>query len=69
MQRHATTLIHRARAHRRRVDGRAKVTGAAKYAAEFNAPGLAYGSVVDVDDRQGPHRSASIPARRCASPA
>src|SRR5437879_6065980 len=30
-----------------RVDGRAKVTGAAKYAAEFNAPGLAYGSVVE----------------------
>jgi xanthine dehydrogenase YagR molybdenum-binding subunit len=29
-----------------RVDGRAKVTGAAKYAAEFNHPGLAYGSVV-----------------------
>ena len=29
-----------------RVDGRAKVTGAAKYAAEFNAPGLAHGSVV-----------------------
>src|SRR5262249_41395099 len=29
-----------------RVDGVAKVTGAAKYAAEFNAPGLAYGSVV-----------------------
>ena len=29
-----------------RVDGRAKVTGAAKYAGEFNAPGLAYGSVV-----------------------
>jgi CO/xanthine dehydrogenase Mo-binding subunit len=29
-----------------RVDGRAKVTGAAKYAAEFNVPGLAYGSVV-----------------------
>jgi xanthine dehydrogenase YagR molybdenum-binding subunit len=28
-----------------RVDGRAKVTGAAKYAAEFNAPGLAHGSV------------------------
>ena len=28
-----------------RVDGFAKVTGAAKYAAEFNAPGLAYGSV------------------------
>ena len=29
-----------------RVDGRAKVTGAAKYAAEFNVAGLAYGSVV-----------------------
>jgi xanthine dehydrogenase YagR molybdenum-binding subunit len=29
-----------------RVDGRAKVTGAAKYAAEFNVPGLAYGAVV-----------------------
>lgn len=29
-----------------RVDGPAKVTGAAKYAAEFDAPGLAYGYVV-----------------------
>ncbi|MGC1352891.1 MAG: hypothetical protein WA858_24425, partial [Xanthobacteraceae bacterium] len=29
-----------------RVDGVAKVTGAAKYAAEFSVPGLAYGSVV-----------------------
>src|SRR5439155_5320221 len=29
-----------------RVDGVAKVTGAAKYAAEFNAPGLVYGSVI-----------------------
>jgi xanthine dehydrogenase YagR molybdenum-binding subunit len=29
-----------------RVDGRAKVTGAAKYAAEFNGPGLAHASVV-----------------------
>jgi len=29
-----------------RIDGVAKVTGAAKYAAEFNAPGLVYGSVV-----------------------
>jgi xanthine dehydrogenase YagR molybdenum-binding subunit len=29
-----------------RADGRAKVTGSAKYAAEFNAPGLAYASVV-----------------------
>lgn len=30
-----------------RVDGRAKVTGAAKYAGEFNTTGLAYGSVVE----------------------
>ena len=29
-----------------RVDGRAKVTGAAKYAAEFNADGLVHGCVV-----------------------
>jgi len=29
-----------------RVDGRAKVTGAAKYAAEFDAPDLVYGAVV-----------------------
>src|ERR671919_2803450 len=29
-----------------RIDGHAKVTGAAKYAAEFNVPGLAHGSVV-----------------------
>jgi xanthine dehydrogenase YagR molybdenum-binding subunit len=29
-----------------RVDGHSKVTGAAKYAAEFNAPGLLHGSVV-----------------------
>ncbi|SFG39833.1 xanthine dehydrogenase family protein molybdopterin-binding subunit [Pontibacter chinhatensis] len=30
-----------------RVDGRAKVTGEAKYAAEFNAPNLAYGFVLN----------------------
>ena len=29
-----------------RVDGHAKVTGAAKYAGEFNVPDLAYGAVV-----------------------
>jgi xanthine dehydrogenase YagR molybdenum-binding subunit len=29
-----------------RVDGRAKVTGQAKYAGEYSVPGLAYGSVV-----------------------
>ncbi len=36
-----------------RVDGRAKVTGAAKYAAEFNAPDLAYGSVVGATIAKG----------------
>ncbi|HZC95189.1 MAG TPA: xanthine dehydrogenase family protein molybdopterin-binding subunit, partial [Bradyrhizobium sp.] len=30
-----------------RVDGRAKVTGAAKYAGDFNVSGLAYGYVVE----------------------
>ena len=30
-----------------RVDGRAKVTGEAKYAGEFNAPDLAYGCVIE----------------------
>src|SRR5438105_10005620 len=29
-----------------RIDGRAKVTGAAKYAAEYNVPGLAHGFIV-----------------------
>jgi len=29
-----------------RIDGHAKVTGAAKYAAEFTAPGLVYGHIV-----------------------
>ena len=29
-----------------RIDGRAKVTGAAKYAAEYNVPGLAHGFVI-----------------------
>jgi xanthine dehydrogenase YagR molybdenum-binding subunit len=29
-----------------RIDGRAKVTGAAKYAAEYNVPGLAHASIV-----------------------
>src|ERR1041384_7640348 len=36
-----------------RVDGRAKVTGAAKYAAEFNVPNLAYGHVVSSDIARG----------------
>ena len=36
-----------------RIDGLAKVTGAAKYAAEFNAPGLVYGSVVTATVAKG----------------
>ena len=36
-----------------RVDGRAKVTGAAKYAAEYTAPDLAYGSVVGATIAKG----------------
>ncbi len=45
-----------------RVDGRAKVTGAAKYAGEFAAPDLAYGSVVVSTITKG--RIAQIDARR-----
>jgi xanthine dehydrogenase YagR molybdenum-binding subunit len=36
-----------------RVDGHAKVTGGAKYAAEFNSPGLAYGAVVTATIAKG----------------
>jgi xanthine dehydrogenase YagR molybdenum-binding subunit len=36
-----------------RVDGVAKVTGAAKYAAEFSAPGLAHASVVSATITKG----------------
>jgi xanthine dehydrogenase YagR molybdenum-binding subunit len=43
-----------------RVDGRAKVTGVAKYAGEFNTNGLAYGSVVTSRIAKG--RIASIDA-------
>jgi xanthine dehydrogenase YagR molybdenum-binding subunit len=43
-----------------RVDGRAKVTGAAKYAGEHNVPGLAYGFVVDATIAKG--RIADIDA-------
>ncbi len=39
-------MMHPIGAPASRVDGRAKVTGAAKYAAEYNAAGLAHGSVV-----------------------
>ena len=36
-----------------RVEGRAKVTGAARYAAEFNTPGLTFGYVVSSDIARG----------------
>jgi xanthine dehydrogenase YagR molybdenum-binding subunit len=36
-----------------RIDGRAKVTGDAKYAAEYNFPGLAHGYVVDATIPRG----------------
>jgi xanthine dehydrogenase YagR molybdenum-binding subunit len=36
-----------------RVDGRAKVTGAARYAAEYNVPNLAYGVVVSSQIARG----------------
>ena len=36
-----------------RVDGVAKVTGAAKYAAEVNVPGLLYGSIVGATITKG----------------
>ena len=36
-----------------RVDGVAKVTGAAKYAAEVNVPGLVYGSIVGATIAKG----------------
>ncbi|MDQ3585200.1 MAG: xanthine dehydrogenase family protein molybdopterin-binding subunit, partial [Acidobacteriota bacterium] len=36
-----------------RVDGRAKVTGEAKYAAEYNVPNLLYGYVVSSEIAKG----------------
>jgi xanthine dehydrogenase YagR molybdenum-binding subunit len=45
-----------------RVDGRAKVTGSAKYAAEFGAPDLAFGVVVSSTNPKG--RIVSIDASR-----
>jgi xanthine dehydrogenase YagR molybdenum-binding subunit len=45
-----------------RVDGRAKVTGAAKYAAEFDAPNLAHGYIVTSDIARG--RIAQIDTSR-----
>jgi xanthine dehydrogenase YagR molybdenum-binding subunit len=48
-----------------RVDGRAKVTGAAKYAGEFNTAGLAHGSVVTSTIAKG--RIARIDASEALS--
>jgi xanthine dehydrogenase YagR molybdenum-binding subunit len=45
-----------------RVDGRAKVTGTAKYAAEFNVPGLTYGVVVSSAIAKGRIKSIDISA-------
>ncbi|WP_028210649.1 xanthine dehydrogenase family protein molybdopterin-binding subunit [Paraburkholderia mimosarum] len=36
-----------------RVDGRSKVTGSARYAAEFAAPGLVYGAIVNATIARG----------------
>ena len=53
-----------------RIDGIAKVTGAAKYAAEFNVPGgVLYGSIVPSTIAKGRIISASIPAPRWTSKA
>ncbi|MBP0447198.1 xanthine dehydrogenase family protein molybdopterin-binding subunit [Roseomonas sp. SSH11] len=49
-------------APRNRVDGRAKVTGAARYAAEYTAPDLAYGHVVSGAIAKGRIRSIDISA-------
>lgn len=44
------------------LDGKAKVTGVAKYAAEFNAPDLAYGLIASSAIAKG--RIAKIDASR-----
>ena len=54
-----------------RIDGVAKVTGAAKYAAEFNTPGLLYGSIVSSTITKGRIRridtSAAKGLRACST--
>ena len=45
-----------------RVDGRAKVTGAAKYAAEYNIPGLVHGCIVSSTIAVGKIRGIEIEA-------
>jgi len=51
-----------------RVDGRAKVTGAAKYAGEFDTAGLAHASVVTSTIARAASRT-STRARRFPLPA
>jgi xanthine dehydrogenase YagR molybdenum-binding subunit len=48
-----------------RIDGVAKVTGAAKYAAEFNVPGLAHASVVCSTIAKGQVTRIDTSAARC----
>jgi xanthine dehydrogenase YagR molybdenum-binding subunit len=45
-----------------RVDGRAKVTGEARYAAEYNVPNLVYGHVVSSDVARGSIASIDVSA-------
>jgi xanthine dehydrogenase YagR molybdenum-binding subunit len=47
-----------------RIDGIAKVTGAAKYAAEFNAPGLLYGGIVTSTIAKGRIRAIDASAAK-----
>ena len=43
-----------------RVDGPAKVTGGAKYAAEFNVPNLLYGYIVSSGEARGTIKSINV---------
>jgi xanthine dehydrogenase YagR molybdenum-binding subunit len=49
-----------------RVDGRLKVTGAARYTAEWEVPGLVYGAVVDSARAHGTVRAIDVQAARNA---
>ncbi|MBC6612453.1 xanthine dehydrogenase family protein molybdopterin-binding subunit [Hymenobacter sp. BT507] len=49
-----------------RVDGRLKVTGAARYTAEWEVPGLVYGAVVDSARAHGTVRALDTSAARKA---
>ncbi|MEX3963800.1 hypothetical protein AB4Y42_16565, partial [Paraburkholderia sp. EG286B] len=51
--RRAATPATRIGAPLSRVDGRSKVTGAARYAAEFTATGLVHGAVVNATIARG----------------